>query len=464
MARRFDQYYQVKPRDNLGDPEYWNRRFDDIDRRVSSNEDGLDSIGGLTAYVEGLALDRLDLVLAPALDKITLVSQQGFLLAHSDSSVTLDTTTTQVFAIPDQAERELFAPSPFVTIVRKANMTDYAFAQLIDWNKVSGQLTLKPLQIVGNSGPFDDWIIYVGTAISEAIQAMLSQTMAARDATVGYRDASAVNAAATAADRSVVNQAKSDTFTARDAAAASAAAAATWDPSFYIAKNAAGTYTQTITFSMSPLVPTATLGDNSQKAASTGFVAAAISALVAGSPAALDTLNELSNALGADANFSATISASLGNRLRFDAAQALTGAQQTQAQSNIGLVKTTAAQIWANSADNVVTNAAAWAAAGWVNLGNVSGSVVINGNAGSRFYGTLVGAITISATNMKSGQILELAFLQDGAGGHTISWSGIYFPDGVAPTVYTPAGNWALFFSGFMTWAGVLTGSGWKIN
>src|ERR1700687_646264 len=134
MARRFDQYYQVKPRDNLGDPEYWNRRFDDIDRRVSSNEDGLDAIGGLTAYVEGLALDRLDLVLAPALDKITLVSQQGFLLAHSTSSITLDTATTQVFAIPDEAERELFAPSPFVTIVRKANLTDYAFAQLIDWN------------------------------------------------------------------------------------------------------------------------------------------------------------------------------------------------------------------------------------------------------------------------------------------------------------------------------------------
>src|ERR1700755_1389446 len=98
MVRRFDQYYQVKSRDNLGDPDYWNRRFDDIDRRVSSNEDGLDAIGGLTAYVEGLALNRLELVLAPALDKIALVSEQGFLLAHSDSSITLDTNTTQTFA------------------------------------------------------------------------------------------------------------------------------------------------------------------------------------------------------------------------------------------------------------------------------------------------------------------------------------------------------------------------------
>ncbi|MHC2250033.1 pyocin knob domain-containing protein [Bradyrhizobium elkanii] len=236
MARRYDQYYRVKPRDNLGDPEYWNRRFDDIDRRVSSNEEELDAIDGLTAYIEGLALNRLDLVLAPALDKIALVSEQGFLLAHSNSQVTLDVNTTQVFAIPDLAERELFAPSPFVTIARKGSMTDFAFAELVAWDRNSGQLTVRPRAIFGNPGPFIDWVIYVGTAIQEAVMDTLAKCEAARDLALQYKGSADADAAATAADRAAIVLMKGDTLAARDAAQAFAAAAQTWDPSLYYSK------------------------------------------------------------------------------------------------------------------------------------------------------------------------------------------------------------------------------------
>jgi len=45
------------------------------------------------------------------------------------------------------------------------------------------------------------------------------------------------------------------------------------------------------------------------------YVDGAISSLVASSPAALDTLNELAAALGDDANFSATVNASIGTKL-----------------------------------------------------------------------------------------------------------------------------------------------------
>ncbi|WP_249190765.1 phage tail protein [Burkholderia cenocepacia] len=53
--------------------------------------------------------------------------------------------------------------------------------------------------------------------------------------------------------------------------------------------------------------PTQAAGDNSAKIANTSFVQAAIAALVASSPAALDTLNELAAAIGNDANFATTI-------------------------------------------------------------------------------------------------------------------------------------------------------------
>lgn len=66
------------------------------------------------------------------------------------------------------------------------------------------------------------------------------------------------------------------------------------------------------TFMQSPVIPTPTAGDNSTKAATTAFVQAAIASLVASSPAALDTLNELATALGNDPNFATTIATQLG--------------------------------------------------------------------------------------------------------------------------------------------------------
>lgn len=59
--------------------------------------------------------------------------------------------------------------------------------------------------------------------------------------------------------------------------------------------------------------------------------------LVNGAGAALDTLKELADALNNDPNFAATIASEIANRVRYDAAQALTAAQQLQACQNIGV-------------------------------------------------------------------------------------------------------------------------------
>jgi phage-related tail fiber protein len=64
-------------------------------------------------------------------------------------------------------------------------------------------------------------------------------------------------------------------------------------------------------FTGNPTAPTQAAGDNSTKVSTTAFVQAAIAALVASSPAALDTLNELAAALGNDANFAATVTNAL---------------------------------------------------------------------------------------------------------------------------------------------------------
>lgn len=73
----------------------------------------------------------------------------------------------------------------------------------------------------------------------------------------------------------------------------------------------------------------------------TDLVTTAINQILAGAPAALDTLNEIDAALGNDANFAGTMTAALANRVRFDAAQVLTSGQQQQAQDNLSVYSRT---------------------------------------------------------------------------------------------------------------------------
>lgn len=61
-----------------------------------------------------------------------------------------------------------------------------------------------------------------------------------------------------------------------------------------------------------------------------------------GAGEAFDTLSELAAALGNNPNFATTIATELANRVRFDAEQALTNAQQIQARANVGAASATA--------------------------------------------------------------------------------------------------------------------------
>lgn len=75
--------------------------------------------------------------------------------------------------------------------------------------------------------------------------------------------------------------------------------------------------------------------------------------LVDGAPGLLDTLNELAAALGDDPSFASTISTALGLRVRVDAAQVFSSAQQEVGRSNIGAAS--AADLGDVAAANFVT-------------------------------------------------------------------------------------------------------------
>ncbi len=67
-----------------------------------------------------------------------------------------------------------------------------------------------------------------------------------------------------------------------------------------------------------PTAPTAEQTVNNTQIATTGFVKSAIAALVASSPAALDTLKELAAALGNDPNFATTVTNALAGKQPLD--------------------------------------------------------------------------------------------------------------------------------------------------
>ena len=99
------------------------------------------------------------------------------------------------------------------------------------------------------------------------------------------------------------------------------------------------------TLTGTPLAPTAAAATNTTQIATTAFVRAEVSALVASAPSALDTLNELSAALGNDANFATSVATSIGNGVATAANDATSKANAAQ----------TAAQSFATSADTALS-------------------------------------------------------------------------------------------------------------
>jgi len=106
----------------------------------------------------------------------------------------------------------------------------------------------------------------------------------------------------------------------------------------------------------------------------------------------------------------------------------------------------TAADISANTGTDGITTDQAWAAAAKVSLSSVSGTLALDADAGSNFRIAMTGNVTMNTpTNLKSGQVINFAFVQPSGGGKTISWSGDFiFPDGQVPLVTTGSGNYAL--------------------
>lgn len=189
-----------------------------------------DALVDATDTVQGVALDRINEVLTPAIESVFRMAELGFLVAHSESEGTLGNGNILTLIIEDDDERELFTPSPFVALTRVANATDYGIAKKNSYDPETGELVCQVLSYAGSPGPHDDWVIGALAGSTIAQQLMLDQTIAAQAAIESASEDAVTAAAESIAARDITVEAKDiavdakvDAVAAKEAAEAAAA-------------------------------------------------------------------------------------------------------------------------------------------------------------------------------------------------------------------------------------------------
>ena len=129
--------------------------------------------------VEDVALRRINDVLLPASERIQSYTTLGFLVIHSDSENTLVEGQQRLFIANEGPQRDLFTPTPFVTIQRRLEegKDDFAIAVVNTYHSASGSLLVRIVAAYGEAGPFNDWVISASPGISIATRRYYERTM-----------------------------------------------------------------------------------------------------------------------------------------------------------------------------------------------------------------------------------------------------------------------------------------------
>jgi hypothetical protein len=136
------------------DRDFFNRRFRLIAETFGQLGQEVASVTGDTDRLVALGLTRVNEVLGPLLSKVQAVSENGFLVATSATSLTIVNGLQSTLAITDPAQRDLFSPTPYVLLTRQAEGTqdDYAVLCVEDFNRTNGGLAFEVVLVNGGIG------------------------------------------------------------------------------------------------------------------------------------------------------------------------------------------------------------------------------------------------------------------------------------------------------------------------
>lgn len=319
--------------------ENFDKRFLDINHRLGPLEALNLAYDVLVGEVNDTVLARVNETIDGLRVQLQQIALLQWLTGVSGSSITLTEGADSALLIVD-TDRELFTPGPYSVLQRVSDANTYAILKSQSYDRASGQYNFNIQTVFGTPGTYTDWSVAAVAGSTLAQITLLATGRLVRDAAIAAAAAAAADraladadASATALDRAAVHD---DRIAADGSASAAATAAsqakdfaATVDNSTYVKKTGATPFTG-VQQGVAPAP-----GDNSSALTTSAWVRALLAGLVNGSPAVLDTLKELADAIGDDPNFAITISSALANRVRVDTPQAVGAHAQRQAQQNI---------------------------------------------------------------------------------------------------------------------------------
>jgi hypothetical protein len=162
MAVRFESY-RCRRLDNLGDPEWHNRRWQDIDLRMHARELDSGKIDNAVDQLQAVALARLNDTFSPIIQQaMNLLADVGVSFTGESLTSEIVSLGTKTFIITEQYRIGLVVVD-FVSI-RPIGVTDAAMiCSVTSYDRQSGALVVEPIDgyITGEGGAYHDWTIRV---------------------------------------------------------------------------------------------------------------------------------------------------------------------------------------------------------------------------------------------------------------------------------------------------------------
>lgn len=165
MSRRIE-FYKVVKNDNLADPDYWNKRFEDIDLRLAAREDDADAINDAVNELESVGLARLNDTFTPLiLEAQDALNTYGVnFSALSDTSIVVG-TGTQVFDLTEET-KDSYYYADWVAFRAIEDNDVTMLGTVTSYDRENGTLTVD-IQYTNGSGTYDAWDIHIGSPPDE---------------------------------------------------------------------------------------------------------------------------------------------------------------------------------------------------------------------------------------------------------------------------------------------------------
>ena len=162
---------RVRDRTDL-DRDFFNRRYRLIAETFQQLNDGVTALSKSSDSLVAVGLTRINEVLGPALTQVQLAAESGFLVGTSSTPFSMADGLEGTMVI-GEAERGLFAPTPFVILTRNADDTedDWAVLRVQSYDRDNGGLAFAVAGVSGNIGDaeHDDWVVSASAGLAATI-------------------------------------------------------------------------------------------------------------------------------------------------------------------------------------------------------------------------------------------------------------------------------------------------------